>query len=306
MSISGILQNSGLAVNNTSLAVEGRDDLKKDVTNFEPVAPKLLVRQGDKIEAVKAGVVPEAYMNCDFDIDRIKENQIQQARVSKRKFKVKDFDKYCEITQGIIATIIANKVPNQSYVIGAPNGFGKTSFVNTCIIKLFSQGKMCAPYISLLDLAQIKRSHEEKLLQGITSENKYFIKDNAEASMEAYLAVMYENFDSKLYTKKPIQIIDKFSWSEYMNCSVLFCYFTDVSSKVLESEMLKTVLNIRGVKGLPTVVMISTSLNPYKNDKYLSEFVWNEILTSEDAPPCIDRVKHISCYKDYNAALDIR
>lgn len=306
MSIQGILRSSGISVKTTESAVDGRQDLKEAVTNFEPEPPKLIVRRGDKIEAVRACVVPEAYIDCDFDVDRIKENQSQQAKISKRRFMVRGFDKYCAITQGIISTVIANKVPNQSYLIGAPNGFGKTSFVNTCLIKLFSQGKLCAPYVSLSELAQVKRSHEENLLQGITSDSKYKVKETREVSIEEYMDELYEQFNSKIYTKKPIIITDKFSWSEYMNCDLLFCYFTDVSSKVLESEMLKAILNIRGVKGLPTIAMISTSLNPYKNDKYLAEFVWNEILTNDDASACFDRVKHISCYKDYNAVLESR
>ena len=67
--------------------------------------------------------------------------------------------------------------------------------------------------------------------------------------------------------------------------------------------MLKTVLDVRGVKGLPTVVLISTSLNPYKNDKVLGELIWDEILAYKSDSHCYDRVYHVSCYKRPNPVL---
>lgn len=267
------------------------------------VKPQFFIPRGDKLAAVKAGLVPEAYMECDFDIEKIKRNQIEQNKKSARKFIVKQFDKYSEVTQGILSTIALRKIPNQSYILGAPNGFGKTSFVNSCIIKLFSQGRMCAPYISLTDLAQVKLHNEKQIMTGITSKDWYKGSGSIDASIEEYYDKLYQDIDSELYVKKPINIINQYSWSEYMSCDVLFCYFTDVSSKVLESEIFKTAITVRGAKGLPTIAMISTSLSPYVTDTYLSEYVWNEIMAYDDAANSCDRVKHISCWKDYRAPL---
>lgn len=267
------------------------------------VKPQIYITTGAKEAAVKAGLVPEAYIDCEFDIEKIKRNQIEQNRKSARKFIVKQFDKYAEITQGILSTIALRKLPKQSYILGAPNGFGKTSFVNSCIIKLFDQGKRCAPYISLTDLAQVKLHNEQRIMSGISSKDWYKGTGSIDASIEEYYDRLYQDFDSKLYVKKPINIIDQYSWSEYMSCDVLFVYFTDVSSKLLESEIFKTAITIRGAKGLPTIAMISTSLNPYIGDQYLAEYVWNEIMAYDDAADSCDRVKHISCWKDYRAPL---
>lgn len=305
MGSKNLLEKAGIDIVSTEESMKDRDDLVGKVATPEIVKPQLFIRKGDKIEAVRAGLVPAAYVDCEFSIEKIKENQKKQANVSKRKFKVKNFDNYKDVTTGIISTIISNMIPNQSYIIGAPNGFGKTSFVNTCIMRLHAQGRMCAPYISLTDLAQVKVANEKRLIEGIGArmvygENSELYRDT---SYEDYMDVVYENFDSAMYTKKPINLIDRYSWSEYMNCDVLFCYFTDVSSKVLESEMFKTAITVRGAKGLPTIAMISTSLLPYKKDTYLSEYVWNEILSYDDTPSC-DRVKHVSCYKDYYTPLE--
>ena len=64
--------------------------------------------------------------------------------------------------------------------------------------------------------------------------------------------------------------------------------------------MLQHLLYVRGTKGLPTIAMISTALTPYLNDPNLAEFVWDEIIDrSKSDKPCYDRVKHVSCYKDF-------
>lgn len=298
-----ILENSGLKVKTTEEAMKDREELKTSafLQSIKPYSP---MRPGTKVAAVKAGLVPEAYMNCEFDTDKIADNQRAQNRVSNRRFVIKRFDDYKNVTLGIIATILSNKLPNQSYVIGAPNGFGKTSFVNSCIMAMYGQGRQkVTPYISLMDLAQVKVANDKRLLGGVTSKSIYRPSWDDAYNSEEYIKSFYDKFDEETYVKKPINIIDQFSWSEYMNCDVLFCYFTDITSKVLESEIFKTAITIRGTKGLPTIAMISTSLDPYKNDKNLGEFVWNEILAYDSAEPSYDRVKHVSCYKDYNAPL---
>ena len=96
--------------------------------------------------------------------------------------------------------------------------------------------------------------------------------------------------------KKPMIIQSAHSWSEYINAKCLFVSFTDVISKDLESHVLYQLLNIRGAKGLPTIAMISTSLEPYLKDVNLKEYVWNEIIDYTDKDT-YDRVQHVSCYK---------
>lgn len=296
MSSKSLLQGIGAEVKGNNL----ESSMINSVNKITPI--KFYVPKGDKISAVKSGLIPEAYKECDFDIEKVSANIVDQVNNSPRKFFVRKFADYKEITSGIISTIESGMVPNQSYLIGAPNGFGKTSFVNTCIMKLYGQGKMCTPYISLTDLAQVKVSNDKRLLNGINARLIYDKYNDAESG-EDYIKAYYDGYGEVDYQKRPINLIDRFSWSEYMNSDILFCYFTDVSSKVLESEIFKTAITIRGAKGLPTIATISTSLNPYKNDKYLGEFVWNEILTYREDGNSFDRVKHISCYKDYNAPL---
>lgn len=297
-----ILGMSGLNIVTTKEAMADRQDLQIEAQKEERTRPLSYIPKGDIAEAVKAGLIPQAYADCEFDIDKIQENKEKQMLKSSRAFSISRFSDYKDITTGLISTIISNKLPRQSYIIGAPNGFGKTSFVNSCIIKLHALGRMCTPYISLSELAEVKFQNDKRLIEGISAREVYK-KEYVDATIEKYKEVFYEQFESGLYTKKPINLIGNYSWSEYMNCDILFCYFTDVSSKVLESEILKTAVTIRGTKGLPTIAMISTSLEPYKRDKMLREYVWNEILSYNESEESCDRLRHISCYKNYNTPL---
>lgn len=302
MNSKDILKSVGLGVFETSEAIKDNEKLLKEKEVIKK--PTIFINKTDKELAIQSGLIPKTYIDCEFDIEEIRKSQRKQFNKAVRKFTVNQFEAYKNITTSIMADIIENRIPDQSYIIGAPNGFGKTNFANSCIIKLFTQGRICTPYVSLTDLAQIKVSNERRLLAGVTS-NDWYRNKSIDTYYEDYVETFYSQLDDKVAIKKPINIINNFSWSEYMNSDVLFCYFTDVSSKVLESEILKAILNVRGTKGLPTIAMISTSLEPYKNDAMLAEYVWNEILSHGDDDVSFSKVKHISCYKDYKVSIKL-
>ena len=305
MDVKNALKSTGLDIIKTSDIMGEREEYIKPSDGFGIVKPMTFtVKKGTREAAVKLGIIPEAYKDCSFDIDRIKSNIVKQNSKTLRKFRVKRFNDYQAVSEGLISTIISNKIPDRSYLIGAPNGFGKTSLANTCIAMLYQQGKVCVPYISLSELAEIRLAEQRQIASGLTSRTYYNRVEYEVSTIQEYFEACYGDFESLTYKKEPINILGKFSWSEYMEASVLFCYFTDVTSKVLESEMLKTILTIRGTKGLPTVVFISTSLQPYTGDEYLYNYVWNDILESDKEAKNYDRVIHISCWKDFNSPLE--
>lgn len=266
----------------------------KEDTN-KVAKPTFHVKGGDREMAVKLSLVPKVYKDVEFDIDIIKENIIESLKGSSRKFKVKNFKAYTDTLNNIISTIRTGHNIKNSYIIGAPNSFGKTSFANDCIKTLHSQNRMAVPYISLYELAELRVENEKRLLRGIGLQ----VSKRDEETEEVY----YYTPDDKDFIKIPKVITGSYSWSEYVNADILFCYFSSIDSKVIESHTLKCVLEMRGAKGLPTVVFISTSLNPYKLDNALREYVWDEILASKETKCCYDRVYHVSCYKVPNNGI---
>lgn len=241
--------------------------------------------KADRDQAVVEFVVPEAYKDSSFDVDKIRENLRLQYRKSKGMYKVYRLSDYLQVCQEILSTIRMKKLPRRSYLIGAPNGFGKTSFVNECLITLRAHGFKVAPYITLWELSQIRVENEQRIM----APYKRYKEDNSGTYyLEPNVSTGY---------KKPQIVTGCYSFSEYVNADCLFVSFTDTISKEIESHALYQLLSIRGAKGLPTIVMMSTSLEPYENDKALKELVWNEIKAYDENKDCFDRVYHVSCYR---------
>lgn len=241
----------------------------------------------DRNQAVFERLVPEAYRNSSFDVEHIKRNISDAYNRGGKLYRTYKFKAYESICNSILTTIRLGRIPDRSYLIGAPNGFGKTSFVMECLMTLRKAGKIVAPYITLTELAQLRADDEHRLMNSF----KKFTTDTKDGS-----TYYVENNESQEYLKKPQLIINGYSFNEYMNAQCLFVSFSSVLSKEVESMMLYQILNIRAAKGLPTIAMISTSLEPYEKDKFLKEYVWDEIKNTNNSQS-YDRVIHISCYK---------
>lgn len=280
--------------------VKTKEEVQKEMGTLEEkkVEPPIIhISGGIKEMAVHHGLIPSAYKDVEFDVQHIRDNIVAQAYALKRKFVVKNFKNYIETLSAIIAQIRSGVVPDRSYLIGAPNGFGKTSFVTTCLKLMLQREWRAAPYISLSELAEIRAENEIGLLKGLD-----FVARKNPGDEESETTFIYKSRNDCV--KMPKRVTGRFSWSEYMNAEILFCFFSGLDSKVIESNTLKCILDIRSAKGLPTIVFISTSLNPYKLDYNLREYVWDEILSyKEDDHNCFDRVYHVSCYKHAHNAI---
>lgn len=259
-------------------------DIKKKIT-----LDSMIVREEDREIAVRKRLIPEKYKDATFNIEKIKENIDNQAKMLGQLYRVKGFNDYAEVCNSILATLRTGNLPKKSYLIGAPNGFGKTSFANECIILMSKHLMKAVPYVSLFELAEIKVAEEHRLMDAFSYRTK--------ATAEGNRAFTYIEPREPDFIKAPEIITGNYSWSEYINAECVFCYFTSVSSKNLESRVLQQLLNIRATKGLPTIVMISTSIEPYIMDRALKEQVWDEILSYNDNKDDFDRVSHVSCYK---------
>ena len=269
----------------------GDQDSSFEYTGIKP--PLIHVKGGDKQMAVTMGLIPKAYLEVEFDEQHIKDNVVAQAKATTRKFKVKRFKNYMQTLNLILAKIRSGHTPDCSYLIGAPNGFGKTSFVTTCLRLMHAQSWKAVPYISLAELADMRMDNERKIVKGIE------IKSRKTTDDDDY-ELVYKLQDSSEVVKMPQKQTQCYGWSEYMNADILFCFLSSLDSKVIESNTLKGILDIRGAKGLPTVVFISTAINPYTADNNLREYVWDEILAYKEDSNCFDRIYYVSCYKQPN------
>lgn len=273
------------------ISVEGQKEKEKQHKIFYGLTKE------DRVVAVQKHIVPQAYRDSKFDITRIKENIRAAFKSSKGAFATYDLKKYTQTCDGILSAIRMKKLPDRSYLIGAPNGFGKTSFVYESLITLNRHGFRVAPYISLTELAQLRDDNERDLLKPKNNfQYKYMIKEE-----NNYYEVLRDNNGNEIigdeYVKRPDKIENIFSFRDYINSDCLFTFFTEETAREIESYMLSQILLMRGAKGLPTIVMMSKSLDLYLKQPKLKQYIWNEILSYNEDDKCYDRIYHVSCYK---------
>lgn len=263
------------------------------------------ITQATRQACVKAALIPEAYINTEFDVLKVRDNYRDQS-TNTRKHEMIHFDEYIETTCDILNSIRRGEKIQGSYIIGAPNGLGKTSFVHTALMLMYQRRMRVVPYISLSEIAELKVENEKRLARGLEmklsdrvyQENITYLNDKGDPNRSRHVEMSYYvDIEDNNYYKKPTVITGQYSYSEYLNADILFCFLTEPSSKEIESYTLKSILEIRSAKGLPTVVMVSTSLNPYKNHNVLGPLVWQEILSYNSNKKSFDRLEHISCFR---------
>ncbi len=269
--------DNGYIINAYGIRVKCNCIINGTVKESEVKAEKPMyhVTGAQKEMAVYRKLIPEARQNDEFEEQFVRDRVIEMCEA--QNCKVKDFQKYVDTLNDIIVAISVS-VLRKSYIIGSPNGFGKTTFANTCIKRLDAMGKKASPYISLFELAELRAEYEKKMLG-------YIKKEVKEAEAEGTLSDI------------------DYTWTDYMKSDVLFTYLTTLENKKLEVKLLKTIVDIRGPKGLPTIVFTSSSLKPYLQDADLKRFVWDDILAYNDESAGCDRLMHRSCFKLYNNAL---
>lgn len=247
----------------------------------------------DRDQAVIECIVPKSYRDATFDVDKIKANAASQYVKTGRMYRLHKFNQYIGICESLLGAFRTKRLPERSYIIGAPNGFGKTSFVMESLITLRKQGYRVVPFISLWELAQIRVENEFRIKKA----GGYRINNDDKVEMLGQVG-------TEAVLKKPIVVQNAFSFSEYINADCLFVQLTDIASKEIESAMLSQLLQIRGAKGLATIVLTSNALTAYTNDPKLKEYIWNEILDFNEDTMSLDRVYHISCYKFKSTSVD--
>lgn len=285
-SVESLLSSIGINVESADLGV---------VVGKKTATPKIVkkaITNGDKEKAIQMGAIPETLKDVEFDFDVIKANILE--RGIKEQYRVYGFREYQRILSNILFSIKAGSLPNRSWLIGAPKRFGKIEFVNDAIKFMAKQDMKCVPYISLTELSDKKYERDTEIAknEAVKKVMKTAIFDEEK---------VYITADNGREIRKPVRnITEMHTWSDYTQADIVFCFFTTVSNKEIESMTLKTLLDIRGSKGLPTIVFMDMSLDAYTSNEKLKEWVWDKILDDEEDTKSVERfstVKHISTYQ---------
>lgn len=268
----GIIKSGPLEIEITCKCQYVREKKKEIIT------PIYHIKKVDSIMAVEKRLIPEDRVNDEY-LPEVAITNIEK-QIEFQKCSVKGFNTYKETLDNILLSISTGKL-TKSYLIGAPNGFSKTTFVYTCIKRLVASNKKAVPYISLFELAELRVEHEKKIL-GYINKTKVTEEENN------------ENGGIDNYT------IEKYNWDDYIKADVVFVYLTTLDNKKVELSTLKTLLEIRGINRLPTIVFTTNALSAYTSDVMQRKIIWDDILSYDDEKSSYDRLIHRSTYKVYD------
>ena len=224
-----------------------------------------IVKNAEYRDMIKM-VIPKSRQKYDFSLTYY-ENNVNIMQLSQNYRLVKEEDYLATVSKLLDAS--ARGTITESYLLSAPNSFGKTTLVNTILKRYIYQDKKVVPYISLSTLAELRFSYEQ------------YMK-----------AALWGN-------KSELKTFNDFSWHDWLEADFVAVRLTDIDSAVVESSILYSLLSYRGEKELPTLVTMDYTLKPYMENEQLRRVYWDNMLVYNQSKPSFDRLIYKVTYKQY-------
>lgn len=260
------------------------------------------VTVGESKSAYAVGAIPEHRKDDNFSVEYLKESIRERYKTDKRP--VNGINNYINTLSGIYLDIQEDKKVDNSYFISAHNGYGKTTFANTCIKLLHSKGKLVVPYIPLIEIYNIINA--ENLLFRVAKAN---IKNEREQEGYTYSTtsdkiVMYDkhnecgvlaNYNLENFVKRYSTF--NYSYKDFLECELLFTCFSEIFLHKTEMMTLTYILKERSRIGKATVVFGDKSLSNYKENGD-ARLYWDDLVANTQYEKrSLDRLVYVACYR---------
>lgn len=240
----------------------------KDKAKAKPTKINVQAALESSERAVLEGVIPKNRAKDEFDSE-LAQIKIETLAQASSAMGCPNKDEYLRTLNNILVAV-TNGTLDRSYILGAPIGCSKTTFVMTCLKRLVNANKKCVPYLSLTELASIQKES----LKAIGGRQP-------SGSGEKPLAA------------------EKFHWKDFLEADVLFTYLTNYEAAVTELSILKSLLYQRGISGKPTIVMTSSSVRLYESNDMLKSMFWSDICLYDKSIRTVKRLLHCSTWFKY-------
>lgn len=241
-------------INNRSTLKQVRAAIKYHVTKIE------------SNEAVEKGLIPEYRWEDEWDKDILQKDIVEMGKLY--GYKLSNYKMWSDTLTNILMTISSSLKITESYLIGAPNDYGKAIFAYTCIKRLYALNRRVVPYITLGNLGVLRKEYDRYI---------------------AYRAEPKKEFSSE----------NKYTWDDYVKAEIAFVSFTDVSRGWLEWNVLNSLISERSLNALPTIVFTRNSIELYKKDKDLKRQYIDELVAHNSRASKYDKLTYIAVYKSY-------
>lgn len=106
--------------------------------------------------AMVSGLIPRERINDILDFRVMGDRVAKLNKAGGYTINMTNYEAYKNTLRNVFSFLIANRKLDYSILISVPNGFGKTTFVYSCIKLMLINGQAVAPYVSLFKLAQLR------------------------------------------------------------------------------------------------------------------------------------------------------
>jgi hypothetical protein len=261
-----LLQSNGLYVRCSCQNNNNNNNNNHNTTNTATSSYDLNKKPNRDYIQQLSTVIPYTRLSDEFDISYYKRVVQQMQRYS--GFRLSSEGDYLGIVNKLLAEASKGKILH-SYLLGAPNGFGKTTMVYTVYKRLIANNKKVVPYVSLSELARLLRDYESYIYNA----------GRISASKEPVIGI--------------------YTIQDWYTADFVAVKLTTLESKKAESSVLLKLLGERGNRGLPTLVTTENSLETYLCDIELRNLFWEDIMSYSGEDCTLDRLTHHSTYRIY-------
>lgn len=263
----GLCNNTGVVKNEFGVEIVCTCQKKKFSSKNKPKKEHKTDSQSltNIIEKVKL-ITNSEKIDTKYDTDKVLEEINSTA--NKNQFKLSGFVEYDKKLHEIIDSIRNGKYRElNSYLLGAPTGFGQEDFIDECLIALIGKGAKVVPYITLTRLMEIR-----------VEKNRNTLLKVQENDLESYK--------------------QEFSWGDYANADVAFVRIDDLDNKFMETKALYMLMQERNIKKLPTIVLTNFNLRMYTSDSNLKLHFWDDMINFKSTEDKY-KLNYLYTYKKY-------
>lgn len=272
-------------------------------------------------ECMELGLIPRRRINDLLGFREMGDRIGALCKENGESINLYDYEIYKTAIKNVLSCFVVNKELDYSILFSAPNGFGKTTFVYSCLKLLVLNGKKVVPFVSLFELAQKRLDYmtdttwrkgddyytdtERKMMANASYNGrvKYNKKLQSEQVEEEEI-VEPKKFIDMTDTEKDIYIQgikDKnYTYKDYLDSDVLFCQLSVAEQSYIEISTLKSIMDYRGLHCKPTIIITDRNIEAYKSSVGMATDVYllTDMLTKEEKFATYDRALLVAVKKD--------
>lgn len=274
-------------------------------------------------ECMELGLIPRRRINDLLGFREMGDRIGALCKENGESINLYDYEIYKTAIKNVLSCFVVNKELDYSILFSAPNGFGKTTFVYSCLKLLVLNGKKVVPFVSLFELAQKRLDYmtdttwrkgddyytdtERKMManasyNGRVKYNKKLKSEQIE--LEEEVIEEPKKFIDMTDAEKDIYIQNikdkKYTYKDYLDADVLFCQLSVAEQSYIEISTLKSIMDYRGLHCKPTIIITDRNIEAYKSSVGMATDIYllTDMLTKEEKFATYDRALLVAVKKD--------